>query len=327
MIAPGNASYTHENGAYTMTFERRFTQPIARVWAALTEPDQLAKWFYPLQGTLAVGESIVIPWDDAGLHSTIVAYEAPRLLAWTWHQPGEPESIVRWELFEDGAATRFVLTHTLPVLSANEPTDTLAGWHTHLDTLVDAMAGTERGWSHAAWRTLKDRYAFAVEKAQLPDDRGIIETLGDRTQVHFARIFNAPLEKVWAAISTSEGLSGWFTETSIDAREGGSITMTFPGHGTWTYPVVKVEPPRVLEFQFDDDAENIVRFELFDGGSETLSVLTNRFGAPTLAEDHRVGWHYHLDRLPSYLTGELDPRGESHHASVEQIYDISKAAI
>jgi uncharacterized protein YndB with AHSA1/START domain len=321
MTATGNATYTHENGAYTMTFERVIQRPIAAVWAALTEPDQLATWFYPFQGRLAEGETVVIPWDEAGLHSRIVAFDPPRLLAWTWHNEGEPESIVRWELFDEGGWTRFVLTHNLPVLGANEPTDTLAGWHEHLDTLVDALAGRERAWSNDTWRRLKDAYAFEIEKALLPGDEGIIEEIGGRKQVHFARIFAAPLERVWEAVSTSEGLSGWFTETTIDAQEGGTITMTFPGHGT--YPVVKVEPPRVLEFQFDDDPGNVVRIELFAGGDETLLVLTNRMGATDLTADHRIGWHYHLDRLPSWLTGEPDPRGAGHHESVSEFYNFA----
>jgi uncharacterized protein YndB with AHSA1/START domain len=320
MSTTGNATWTRENGEYTMRFERLFQCPITTVWSALTEPNQLAKWFYPFQGTLAEGETVVIPWDETGLQSRIVAFDPPRLLAWTWHQPGEPESIVRWELFEEGHATRFVLTHTLPVLGANEPTDTLAGWHEHLDTLVDALAGNERAWSNETWRALKDAYAFEVEKALLPGDEEIIEEIAGRKQVHFARIFAAPLERVWEAVSTSEGLSGWFTETTMDAQEGGTITMTFPGHGTYTYPVVKVEPPRVLEFQFDDDPGNVVRIELFAGGDETLLVLTNRMGATDLSADHRIGWHYHLDRLPSWIAGEADPRGEGHHASVELLY-------
>jgi len=322
MTATGNARYTYHNGEYTMTFERRFAHPIARVWSALTEPDQLAKWFFPLEGTLAAGESIVIPWDETGLQSRIVAFEPPRLIAWTWHELGDPESIVRWELFEEGDSTRFMLTHNLPVLGANEPSDTLAGWHEHVDTLVDLLAGRERAWSTETWRSLKDVYAVTTEKERLPGDDGIIEVIGGRKQVHFARVFDAPLERVWRAISTSEGLSGWFTETGIDARDGGSITMTFPGYGTYTYPVVKVEPPRVLEFQFDDDPGNVVRFELFARGEQTLFVLTNRIGEKDLSEDHRVGWHYHLDRLPSYLAGAPDPRGEGHHASVEAIYNF-----
>jgi hypothetical protein len=47
-------------------------------------------------------------------------------------------------------------------------------------------------------------------------------------------------------------------------------------------------------------------------------------GATDLTADHRIGWHYHLDRLPSWLAGEPDPRGEGHHASVENLYGSAR---
>ena len=318
------ATWTIENGVCTMVFERRINAPIQRVWHALTDHRELAQWFFPIDGHLVEGSEIVIRWDEEPLHSTVIARETPNLLAWTWHRPGEPESVVRWELFDEGEETRFVLTHHLPILAVNEPTDTLAGWHEHIDCLVDQVEGSARPWSGETWRTLKDQYAFATEKALVPDDKGIIELIAGLPHVHFARSFDAPLEKVWAAISTSDGLSGWFTETDIDAREGGSITMTFPGYGSFTFPVLKFEPPRTIAFQFDEDAHDVVRFDLYsDGADRTLLVLTNQVGTEEAADDHRIGWHYHLDRLPSYLAGDPDPRGEDHHASVEAAYGAS----
>ena len=121
MTVTGDATYQIENNVCTMRFERQIAQPVERVWAAFTEPEDLNAWFYPFQGTLAAGETVLIPWEeDGGLTSKIVAFDPPRVFAWTWHKPGEPESIVRWELFPESTGTRFVLTHSLPVLAANE---------------------------------------------------------------------------------------------------------------------------------------------------------------------------------------------------------------
>ena len=320
-MTTGDATWTLDGDLCTLRFERVFPAAREVVWAALTDPDQLEKWFFRIQGSIEAGGSIVIPWDEPGLASTIVEFEPMKTIAWTWHNPGEPESIVRFELFDDGDATRFVLRHSLPIIMANEPTDTLAGWHEHVNVLADLVAGTEREWSWETWRALKDEYALATEKERVPGDKGIIELIAGLPHVHFARSFDAPLEKVWAAISTSEGLSGWFTETDIDAREGGSITMTFPGYGSFTFPVLKFEAPRTIAFQFDEDARDVVRFDLYsDGTDRTLLVLTNQVGTEEAAADHRIGWHYHLDRLPTYLAGDPDSRRDGQHASVEKLY-------
>ncbi len=321
MTTSNDAQWTIDNGVCKMRFERIFQASRETVWSALTDPDQLEKWFFRIQGSIEPGGSIFVPWEEPGLASTIVEFEPMKTLAWTWHNPGEPESIVRWELFDEGRSTRFVLSHSLPIIMANEPTDTLSGWHEHVNVLADLVAGNERAWSRERWRALKDQYALTTEKERVPGDTGIIELIGGLPHVHFARKIDAPLERVWEAISTSVGLSGWFTETEIDAREGGSITMTFPGYGSFTFPVLKFEPPRTIAFQFDDDVRDVVRFDLYsDGADRTLLVLTNQVGTEEAAADHRVGWHYHLDRLPSYLAGDPDPRGDGHHASVEQWY-------
>ena len=66
MSATDHATWTHDNGEYTMTFERIIHRPIAAVWSALTEPNQLAKWFYPFQGTLAEGETERLPVQHRG---------------------------------------------------------------------------------------------------------------------------------------------------------------------------------------------------------------------------------------------------------------------
>lgn len=320
MTATGNATYQIENNVCTMRFERQIALPVERVWAALTEPEELKTWFYPFQGTLAAGETVLIPWEeDGGLTSKIVEFDPPKVFAWTWHNSGEPESIVRWELFPESTGTRFVLTHSLPVLAANEPTDTLAGWQEHLDTLVDYLSGNRRAWSNETWRALKDNYAFEIESKLVPGDDGV----NGKPQLHFARVLDFPLERVWKALTTSEEVSSWFTKAEVDLREGGTYTLDFSqyGHeGLYPYKILKLDPPHVVEFQFGEHEDDIVRWELFADGNRTLLILTNRFSSSADTAGQLGGWHYHLDRLPSYLSGEPDPRPADHAATVTAHY-------
>jgi uncharacterized protein YndB with AHSA1/START domain len=320
MTISGDAVYRIDGDLCTMRFERQFAQPVERVWAALTQPDDLKAWFYPFQGTLAAGETVTIPWEeDGGLSSKIVEFDPPKTFAWTWNQPGEPEAVVRWELRPEAGGTHFTLTHNLTILGPREPTDTLAGWQEHLDTLADYLDGNPRSWSNETWRALKDRYAFEIEK---PDVHGRVETINGKRQLHFARVLEFPLEKVWQALSTDAGVSGWFTDATIDLRDGGSYTLDFTKFGdhAYTYPILQLDPPRVVEFKFGDHDDDVVRWELFDGGDRTLLVLTNRLSPEADAAGQLGGWHYHLDRLPSALAGEPDPRTEALLPSVNAHY-------
>lgn len=68
----------------------------AAVWAALTEPASLVRWLGPI-GDMLDGHVRVV--------------EAPRFLELDWTPPGEPPSIVRFELRPDGAGTELVVDH------------------------------------------------------------------------------------------------------------------------------------------------------------------------------------------------------------------------
>ena len=74
-MTTGNATWTLDGDLCTLRFERVFPAAREVVWAALTDPDQLEKWFFRIQGSIEAGGSIVIPWDEPGLASTIVEFE------------------------------------------------------------------------------------------------------------------------------------------------------------------------------------------------------------------------------------------------------------
>ena len=58
-----------------------------------------------------------------------------------------------------------------------------------------------------------------------------------------------PPGKVWAALTTAEGLGAWFgDEATIDLRPGGSARMRFSSGFTVDMPVEQVEGPAVFGF-------------------------------------------------------------------------------
>ena len=88
------------------------------VWAALTEPDSLARWLGPMAD--AVPESIR-------------AREEERLLELEWTPPGETLSLVRLELRADGDGTVLVLDHRH--IDARAGMRALGLWERHLERL------------------------------------------------------------------------------------------------------------------------------------------------------------------------------------------------
>jgi uncharacterized protein YndB with AHSA1/START domain len=125
-----------------------------------------------------------------------------------------------------------------------------------------------------------------------------------------------PPAKVWAALTTAEGLGAWFGNTAtIDLRPGGSAQMTWTGGFTADLRVERVEEPRVFGFTWhiqglpeEDPRRTYVEFTLEPVGAGTrLRVVETGF-AQLPADAYRSaydsnteGWARELGELVDYL--------------------------
>jgi len=82
-----------------------------------------------------------IDFADSGtvIDSRVTAFEAQRVLAYSWSSGSEPERPMRWALAPAGAGTTLTLTLQIP---ANEDAaKACAGFEGHLDMLAAALEG------------------------------------------------------------------------------------------------------------------------------------------------------------------------------------------
>lgn len=128
-------------------FERTIGAAIDVVWDLIATGDGLERWLAPATVELRVGGDMDIDFGEDGLAGgTITQLDPPALLEYHWQFPGEPDSIIRFELAETDGGTRLVLEHRL--LPLDQCVGYGAGWHAHLDQL-EAMAtgGEALDWS------------------------------------------------------------------------------------------------------------------------------------------------------------------------------------
>lgn len=85
-------------------------------------------------------------------------------------------------------------------------------------------------------------------------------------------VLNAPIQKVWEAVSSAEGLSTWFMPNDFKAEEGHEFTIQSP-FGPSPCKVLEVRPPSKLSFLWDESGW-IVTFELkeLEGRTELTLV-------------------------------------------------------
>ncbi|RSN22002.1 ATPase [Streptomyces sp. WAC 05977] len=125
-----------------------------------------------------------------------------------------------------------------------------------------------------------------------------------------------PPEKVWAALTTAEGLGTWFgNQASIDLRPGGAAEMKWDEGHQAKMRVERVEEPEVFGFTWhiyglpdEDPRRTYVEFTLVpNGGGTRLTVVESGFSQ--LPDDaHQVafegntkGWAAELGELIEYL--------------------------
>ena len=126
-----------------------------------------------------------------------------------------------------------------------------------------------------------------------------------------------PPAEVWAALTTAEGLAGWFgNQAAIDLRPGGAAQMTWNAEGfTAQMRIERVEESAVFAFTWpiyglpeDDPRRTYVEFTLEPAGTGTRLTVTES-GFAQLPEDlyrkaydgNSDGWAKELGELAAYL--------------------------
>ena len=155
-------------GDDTVQFERLLPAPIDVVWEYLTVSDRVASWLAHADIEPRRGGSTRLQWDDWSTDEpppngernwtatgVVTRWDPPQALAYTWNQPGLPESEITFELTPEGNETRLILTHRR---IAKERHMFAAGWHTHLDLFATRLKGGERGDFIAEYRAMLPRY-------------------------------------------------------------------------------------------------------------------------------------------------------------------------
>ncbi len=142
-------------------------------------------------------------------------------------------------------------------------------------------------------------------------------TFPDRIE-RTVRLAHSP-ERVWAALTTAEGLGTWFgNRAEVDLRVGGEAKLVWDSGDTATLTIERLEPPRVFGYTWPvaglpagDPRRTYVEFTLEPAGAgTTLTMVESGFAQLPDAEAHRAaysgntkGWTNELGELVAYLDG------------------------
>jgi uncharacterized protein YndB with AHSA1/START domain len=158
-----------DDDRWTLVFVRALRHPPELVWAALTEPAQLAEWapFLADRDLGVVGTATLTMIDGATrqeMSASVRRAQPPVLLEYTWGL-----DVLRWELAGLDDGTRLTLRHT--IADRDVAPALAAGWHLCLDVaehLLDgAPIGPIRGSDahNFGWGDLRRAYAIRLDNS------------------------------------------------------------------------------------------------------------------------------------------------------------------
>jgi uncharacterized protein YndB with AHSA1/START domain len=146
------------DGRPALRLERRLPHSVERVWRAVTEPAELARWFVaPVAWTPVAGEV----FRAAGEVGHITALDPPHALEWTWGVER-----CRFDLTSDGDGCVLAFTHVFNA-ELGPGWQHAAGWETYfnrLDAHLDGGFLSEED-AHEGVQALMERYRASFDAA------------------------------------------------------------------------------------------------------------------------------------------------------------------
>jgi len=138
--------YLEIDGQPEVRFERTYPHPVERVWAAISDPAELAHWFPSSVEIEPRAGGTMRFFDDPyaeGATGTVLAYDPPRRLAFTWR---DDELRFDLEPVEPGSC-RLVLTNLLS--ERDTAARNASGWTICLGELAKVVDGKPGDGAHS----------------------------------------------------------------------------------------------------------------------------------------------------------------------------------
>lgn len=129
---------------YEATFERLLDHPPEKVWRAITDPEEIEKWFTRTELEPQEGGRYVEHHDHVGMsmEGEVTRFEPPHAFEHTWWadpEQGIPQASILWAIEPRETGSRLVVTYRFQTLEGAE--GSMAGWHICLAVLEAVLDG------------------------------------------------------------------------------------------------------------------------------------------------------------------------------------------
>ncbi len=172
-----DATYESLDGRPVLRFERQIGHPVEAVWRAITEPQELKRWFPTVVGgEMRAGGQLTFTFEEHNLppmRGEVTDFDPPSSLAFYWG-----EDHLRFELTPAAGGAQTDLRFTVLLDSVDKAARDGAGWTVCLARLERQLTGAPttapRGEPTGEWREHYEEYVRRgfPATAPIPDAAG-----------------------------------------------------------------------------------------------------------------------------------------------------------
>ena len=149
--------------------------------------------------------------------------------------------------------------------------------------------------------------------------------------VRFEWVLPGPAETVWAVLTDTRWLPGWYGEGAIESHAGGKVEL-MGGHIRGI--VTQWNPPHRLAYSWNvfnpgDEVspypESYLTLDLKPSGDDTALTLTHLPVLERFVKLNAMGWHTYLDMVAAALRGEPVAPRDAYMSRNAKTYGIDLA--
>ena len=275
--------------------------PVSRAWSALTNPEELKKWFCE-EASVALERDGHFQIESRVPNTTgehrIILVESERLLSLDWKIQGHStEAVLRLE--DMRGLTRLTALHRVP--------DNFAAMDAITDSLGNAGSGLDYLWC----------YAFLLLKSYLRDDHTQLrlKPQNDPLSIEWQCTIEAPAPDVFHAVTDPSSIkkwNPWVGDAVVELREGGRYSF-----GWKSEEQQSDGPDRIVEFKdgckvtytwHGQEPKTLVSWtcEPLEAGRTRLHFQHSGFLRNTKAvHEYKLGWAHFLYSVKVFVeTGQ-----------------------
>jgi uncharacterized protein YndB with AHSA1/START domain len=112
----------------------------------------------------------------------------------------------------------------------------------------------------------------------------VMQTQGPLPEIRKTVVLNAPIEKVWKAVATSEGIAAWWMPNTFEPTLGCEFVLHTGQFGDSPCKVTEIDPPNRVGFDWGIEWHLVFELKKLEDGTTEFTLIHSGWNAEKVTE-------------------------------------------